>query len=144
MSVCFLSSAKQYRQFDFFHLQIQYRTCNDASAFNCWSQLYIAYIFPIHGEYSSTQIWTVLEHFYLGKPPTMFDNPNTIDICVNTKHSNGTFYYAIKYDLYRHIPLYAAYQVNSFSGKVRRPSTWHVETDLLKKTTAQHLLSGEF
>jgi endonuclease G len=63
----------------------------------------------------------------------MFDNPNTIDICVNTKHSNGKFYYAIKYDLYRHIPLYAAYQVNSFSGKVRRPRSWHVENDLPTK-----------
>ena len=74
-----------------------------------------------------------LESFYLGKPPTGFDNPNTISDCVNTKHSNGKFYYAIKYDLYRHIPLYAAYQVNSLSGKVRRPSTWHVENDLLTK-----------
>jgi hypothetical protein len=74
-----------------------------------------------------------LEHFYLGKPPTWFVNPNTIDICVNTKHSIGMFYYAIKYDLYRHIPLYAAYQVNSFSGKVRRPRRWHVENDLPTK-----------
>ena len=74
-----------------------------------------------------------LESFYLGKPPTGFDNPKTISDCVNTKHSNGKFYYAIKYDLYRHIPLYAAYQVNSFSGNVRRPKRWHVENDLLTK-----------
>jgi DNA/RNA endonuclease G (NUC1) len=74
-----------------------------------------------------------LDSFYLGQPPTGFDNRNTISDCVNTIHSNGKFYYAIKYDLYWHIPLYAAYQVNSFNGKVCRASTWHVEPDLPSK-----------
>jgi DNA/RNA endonuclease G (NUC1) len=74
-----------------------------------------------------------LDTFYLREPPKGFNNPNTIDICVNTDDSNGEYYYAIKYDLYMHIPLYAAYQVNSFSGNVRRSTTWRMENDLPTK-----------
>lgn len=74
-----------------------------------------------------------LDKFYLNEPPKGFNNPNTIDICVNTNHSKGEYYYAIKYDLYMHIPLYAAYRVNSFSGNVRRSPTWRVENDLPTK-----------
>ena len=74
-----------------------------------------------------------LDTFYLGKPPMGLNNHNTIDICVNTDHNNGKFYYAIKYDLYNHIPLYVAYQVNYFGRTVNRTNNWRVENDLPTK-----------
>lgn len=133
MYVCVLSSAKQYRQFDCFHLHIKYRTCNDASAFNCGSQLYIACIFPFKESTVVRDFRWCLDKFYLDTPPRGLKNPNTVSICVNTGYSNSEFFYAVKYDLSKHIPLYAAYQVNSFEGNVARTNIWHVENDLSTK-----------
>lgn len=69
----------------------------------------------------------------LDTPPRGLKNPNTVSICVNTGYSNSEFFYAVKYDLSKHIPLYAAYQVNSAEGNVARTNIWHVENDLSTK-----------
>lgn len=74
-----------------------------------------------------------LDKFYLVKPPRGFKKFNTVSICVNTGHSNKEFFYAVEYDLSKHIPLYAAYQVNSFEGNVARTNIWHVEKFLNTK-----------
>lgn len=83
-----------------------------------------------------------LDKFYLGRPPRGLNKIYTLSICVNTGYNNDEFFYAVKYDLYKHIPLYAAYQVNSFRGDVPRTNTWHVENDINTKQRGTYLFQA--
>lgn len=71
------------------------------------------------------------QFFFKATPPYGMHSPQTLDLCQEVVKNPGMYYYATKYDCYKHIPWYSAYTISL--GKSPRRKGWHTSPEVSKE-----------
>lgn len=71
------------------------------------------------------------QFFFKATPPYGMHSPQTLDLCQEVVKNPGMYYYATKYDCYKHIPWYSAYTISL--GKSPRQKGWHTSPEVSKE-----------